>query len=134
MRLIHFTLRECFSAHPDILNRPHSAMAEICLTYLNSQHVKALSADSFDDLPTLTHENPFLEYCSLYWGVHAKKELSNLATSLALQLFKEYNGHISLAVFADKTWDTRSVDTKDSLWSGLHYASFFGIVEVVPLR
>ena len=106
-------------------------MAEICLTYLNSQHIKALSADSFDDLPTLTHENPFLEYCSLYWGAHARKELSNFARSLALQLFKEYDGHISLAVFADKTWDTRSVDIKDSLWSGLHYASFFGIVEVV---
>jgi len=36
-RLIHFTLTEYLSAHPDIFTRPHSAMAEICLTYLNSR-------------------------------------------------------------------------------------------------
>ena len=42
VRLIHFTLREYLSAHPDIFSRPHSAMAEICLTYLNFQQVNAL--------------------------------------------------------------------------------------------
>ena len=37
VRLIHFTLQEYLSAHPDIFSQPHSALAEICLTYLNSQ-------------------------------------------------------------------------------------------------
>ena len=43
VRLIHFALQEYFSAHPDIFSRAHSTIAEICLTYLNSQQVKALS-------------------------------------------------------------------------------------------
>jgi len=72
VRLIHFTLQEYLSAHPDIFSRPHSAMAEICLSYLSSQHVKALSTSS----SPVIRNTPFLEYCSVYWGVHAKEELS----------------------------------------------------------
>jgi len=73
VRLIHFTLKEYFSAHPNIFSRPHSAIAEISLTYLNSQQVKALSA-----VPSAgTQNTPFLEYCSAYWGMHAKRELSD---------------------------------------------------------
>ena len=91
VRLIHPTLKEYLCARPDIFIRPHSAMAEICLTYLNSKEVKAISVDSFCDIL----DTPFLDYSSLYWGVHAKKDLSNHATSLALELFREYDGHIS---------------------------------------
>ena len=130
-RLIHFTLREYFSTHPDIISRPHSAMAEICLTYLNSRHVKAPSADSSVNLPTLTHDNPFLEYCSLYWGVHTKKELSHVARSLALQLFREYNSHVSVALLVAKVSHTLDIFDMGFLWSGLHCASYFGIVELV---
>ena len=72
VRLIHFTLQEYLSSHPDIFSKPHSAMAEICLTYLSSQQVKALSTVLYPDI----RNAPFLEYCSVYWGVHAKKELS----------------------------------------------------------
>ena len=96
VRLIHFTLKEYLSAHPDIFRRPHSSMAEICLTYLNSQKVKALSG--FYDSSTLKKHNPFLEYCSLYWGVHAKRDLSDCARSLALQLLQEYDGHVSIEI------------------------------------
>ena len=48
VQLIHFTLREYLSVHPDIFSTPHLAMAEICLTYLNSEQVRALSADTSD--------------------------------------------------------------------------------------
>ena len=66
VRLIHFTLQEYISSRPDIFNKSHSAIAEICMTYLNSQQVKALSTAPSPD----TRNAPFLEYCSLYWGVH----------------------------------------------------------------
>ena len=36
-RLIHFTFQEYLSSHPSIFSKPHSAMAKICLTYLNSR-------------------------------------------------------------------------------------------------
>ena len=69
VRLIHFTLKEYLSSRPDIFSRPDSAMAEVCLTYLNSEQVKAISTDLSPNML----DSPFLEYCSLYWGVHAKE-------------------------------------------------------------
>ena len=68
MRLIYFTLQEYLSTRYDIFGRPHSAMAEICLIYLNSEQVKAIPADRSPDV----RYTPFLEYCSAHWGDHAK--------------------------------------------------------------
>ena len=91
VRLIHFTLQEYLSARHNVLfRRPHSAIAEICLTYLNSQQVKALSAGASHD----AQDMPFLEYCSTYWGIHAKRDFSNYARSLALDLLKGDYGEI----------------------------------------
>ena len=128
VRLIHFTQQEYLFAHPDIFSRPHSAMAEICLTYLNSQQVKALSAEPFLD----TQDAPFLEYCSVYWGVHAKMELSDRARSLALELLQEHYGQTSARFLLVETGEPfiKYIITP-YLFSGLHCASFFGIVEVV---
>ena len=66
VRLVHFTLREYLSAHPDIFSTPHSVIAEICLTYLNSQQVKALVANPLSSSSALIADKPFLKYCSLY--------------------------------------------------------------------
>ena len=128
VRLIHFTLQEYLSTHPNIFRRPHSAMAEICLTYLNSAQVKALSANPSRH----TLNTPFLEYCSLYWGVHAKRELSAHARSLALHLLQEYDGHISAKYLLAQAEGMSLEDFGTSFrFSGLHCASFFGIEEVV---
>jgi len=138
VRLIHPTAKEYLSTHTDIFCKPHSAMAEICLTYLNSAQVKALSADP----STVTHDNPFLEYCSVYWGIHAKRELSNHATSLALELLREYDDHISgkLLLKQVKYLDRRGCASNsgsdlgsdiDFPFNGLDCASFFGIIELV---
>ena len=128
VRLIHYTLKEYLSVHPDIFNTPHSAMTEVCLTYLNSRQVKAIPLDDDPDLNSM----PFLEYSSRYWGVHAKRELSAQSISLALQLLQEYDGHIStrLLLEYEESEDLEAVDT----WypfSGLHCASFFGIADIV---
>ena len=149
VRLIHHTVKEYLSAHHHISNKPHAEMAEICLTYLNSKQVKALSANP----SAVTHDNPFLGYCSLYWGVHAKMDLSGGARSLALTLLQEYDGHISGKLLLEQVehqdrWDSGSSFSRDpgsdvrfvryghsSHFSGLECASFFGIVElVVALR
>jgi len=126
VRLIHFTLQEYLSVHPDLFIKPHSGISEICLTYLNSKQVKALSAAESDD----TRNTPFLQYCSIYWGVHAKRELSECGRSLAVELLKEPYSRIStklLLAYAEIPLGGR--DTCQ--FSGLHCASFFGIVEVV---
>ena len=128
VRLIHFTLQEYLSSHPDIFSKPHSAMAEICLTYLNSQSIKALWADPSPDIQNA----PFLEYCSAYWGVHAKRELSDCGRSLALELLKENYGEISTrSLLAQVKYFYPGHFNTLSPFSGLHCASFFGIVEVV---
>ena len=141
VRLIHFTLQEYLSSRPDIFSKPHSAMAEICLTYLNPQSVKGLLTAFFahihpamittPSLQDITQNAPFLEYCSVYWGVHAKRELSEYGRSLALELLKEHYSQTStkllLAQVQNFYWHAYNL----SPFSGLHCASYFGIVEVV---
>ena len=127
VRLVHLTLQEYLSAHHDVLfSRPHSTIAEICLTYLNSQQVKALSTANFPQ------NTPFLEYCSVYWGVHAKRELSDYARSLALELLRENYSEISTRLLIKRIDPDYARDWSTySPFSGLHCASFFGIVELV---
>ena len=127
VRLIHFTLQEYLSA-TNIFSNPHSAMGKICLTYLNSQSVKAFSADPSPN----TRNAPFLEYCLVYWGVHGKRELSDCGRSLALELLKGDYSQISTRLpFAQAKHFYFPEFPTFSPFSGLHCASFFGIVEVV---
>jgi len=129
IRLIHFTLQEYLRAHPDLFGKVHSTMAETCLSFLNSQQVKALSARTSAELPG----QPFLEYSSVYWGVHARRDLSDFAKLLALKLFNDCNYHISTEVLLESLQEhTCDIDfNKPHLFSGLHCASFFGIAEIV---
>jgi len=128
VRLIHFTLKEYLSARPDIFSKPHSTIADICLTYLNSKEVKALSST----LSPHILATPFLGYCSLYWRVHARRELSDCVGSLALHLFQEYDSHISAKFLVSRVYDMSLEELSAGFWFNvLHCASFFGIVEVV---
>ena len=128
-RLIHFTLQEYLRSHPELFGTAHSTMAETCLSYLNSQQVKALPIRPFPDL----QETPFLEYASLYWGIHAKRDLSDCAKFLALQLFNSHTPHISMRILLEaQEWYRYDLNLdRFSLFSGLHCASIFGIVGIV---
>ena len=129
VRLIHITLQEYLRGHPDNFGKVHSTIAETCLSYLNSQQIRALSPGSSPDL----QGQPFLKYSSLYWGAHARRDLSDYARRLALMLFDDYNHHISTKVLLESQQDTSyDIDfNKPFLFSGLHCASFFGIAEIV---
>ena len=128
VRLIHFTVQEYIRAHPELFSSAHSTIAETCLSYLNSQQVKGLSAGVSPGL----QNTPFLEYSSLYWGTHARRELSHCAKLLALKLF-DCTNHISTKILLEGRADHgyRVGYHKSYLFSGLHCASFFGIVEIV---
>ena len=89
VRLIHHTLQEYLSAYPDLFARVHSTIAETCLTYLNSPQVKELPPSLLPDDQTW----PFLRYSSRHWGTHAKRESSDYAISLALELLSGYENH-----------------------------------------
>ena len=129
VRLIHFTVQLYILDNPELFGSPDSIMAETCLSYLGSKQVKSLSVSSYSNLQSI----PFLEYSSLYWGLHANRELSDSAMSLALKLFDNYNNHVSTKILleADELY-TYNIDFGNlSLFSGLHCASFFGIVDIV---
>src|SRR5205807_4962385 len=115
--------------HTDLFSTPHSTMAETCLSYLNSQQAKILSTSPSPDL----QDTPFLEYSSVYWGVHAKRDLSDCAKLLALKLFDDCNNHISTKILlqAQRLYSSVIEPNKISSFSILHCASLFGIVEIV---
>jgi len=129
VRLIHFTLQEHLRTHPDIFSTAHSTMAETCLTYLNSDQIKASSTTPYPHL----RDTPFLEYSSLYWGVHAKRDFSDCAKLLALKLFDDYNCHTSTKILMRAQNTLSFYADRFSGFSGLHCASFFGIVEIVAV-
>ena len=128
VRLIHFTLQDYLSAHADVFSRPHAAMAEICSTYLNSRQIRAISNAHFED----ERRTSFLEYCSIYWGVHAKRESSDSTRSLAVELLNENYGSVPTRLLLKQVSGLYiSPFGNCSPFSGLHCASFFGIFEVV---
>jgi len=129
VRLIHFTLQEYLSAHPDLFPRAHSTIAETCLTYLSSPRVKDFPPTSISSL----QNKPFLEYSSRHWGTHAKKELSDNGKRLALELLDRYENHIAaVSLFQQIVHQSHSTDTTaPSLFTALHCACFFGIDEFV---
>jgi len=129
VRLIHFSLQEYLRAHPEFFGRAHATMADTCLSYLDSHQVHALSAIPPSDF----RSTPFLEYSSLYWGMHAKRDLSDYAKRLALKLFDSYGRHISTKILlsAAKQRPFHVNFAVISLFSSLHCASFFGIIDMV---
>ena len=128
IRLIHFTLKEYLSRHADLFDKPHSNLAETCLTYLNFQTIKNLSANPSRDPPGA----PFLEYSSLYWGTHMRMGPSDRSRSLALDLLGRYDHHISAKLFWASINKEKSTKYTESMKpsSALHCVSYFGIAEV----
>ena len=128
VRLMHFTLQEYLCTHPDLFDGAHSTMAETCLTYLNFQRVKALSAQKSPD----SRDTPFLEYSSLYWGTHMRMEPSDRAKGFALELLGQLDHHIS----AKSLWKSINGglpfhrNPGDKPFSALHCISYFGIAEI----
>ena len=129
IRLIHFTVQEYLLAHPELFSAAHSTIAETCLSYLNSQEIKAIPTRPFPDLRGI----PLLKYSSLYWGMHAKRDLSDCAKLLALKLFDNGYNHLSTEILlrAQGQYSFNVSFDELSLFSGLHCASIFGIDEIV---
>ena len=81
VRLVHFTLQEHLLRDPTLSHSSHSAIAEVCLTYLNFRSVRCLSS-TLNSAPVIA---PLLEYASVYWGRHARREMTeNIGFSIDL--------------------------------------------------
>ena len=131
VRLIHYTLQEYLS-RPEVMPDAHKILAQSCLTYLNYEHIRGLPANEFSNHGDI----PFLEYSSMYWGNHAKIELSDYAKSLALELFDRYPSHISATILFNRFYGyhfSPLIYHSYHWFAGLHCASYFGIVELVTI-
>ena len=132
VRLVHFTLQEYLSDDPTLFHSPHSAIAEVCLTYLNFGFVRDLSPTLYQ-APSTT---PLLEYASIYWWRHTKREVTESIKILALRLLDKFDQHISIQLLYQydrnafwPQWFSRPEILIG--FTGLHGAAFFAIEEVV---
>jgi len=128
VRLIHHTVQEYLCSQLGLFRKPHSTLAETCLTYLNSQRVKNLEPHSL-----LDHQIMPFKYSSRNWGTHAGKELSDRGSALALELLGRYEEHVAAVSLLKQVVHPSFIGDigADSFFSGLHGASFFGIVLLV---
>jgi len=109
VRLIHYTVQEYLCSYPGLFNKPHSIIAETCLTYLNSQQVKNLTPHS---LPP--HQNmPFLKYSARYWGTCEKRSLTQCEDACARAIESVRRSHIGCI--------TSGADTASRRFRGNHY-------------
>ena len=131
VRLIHYTVQEYLCSRPGLFNKPHVILADTCLTYLNSPQVKNLTSY----LPPDHGSMPFLKYSARYWGTHASRDLSDNLKTLALKLLDQHEDHISAVSLLEQTLGSKYIGpiTTSPLFSGLHCASFFGIVDLVTV-
>jgi len=126
VRLIHYTVQE-YLFRPGVLPDAHKILGQTCLTYLNYEQVKGLRVDGISN----PRDMPFLEYSSLYWGSHAKIQLSDQAKSLALKLLNRFDNHISATLLLNQIEGRHSPPVARHLFTGLHCASYFGVAEVL---
>ena len=131
VRLVHYTLQEYLSCNPSLFLKPHSMMAEVCLTYLNFRHVWGFS-------PTLRSAPltaPFVNYASGYWGAHARWDTTKNVKTLALRLLDRYDEHISskalLLYEARLREEPFSLEDIPRGFTGLHCAAYHGCVEIM---
>jgi len=133
VRLVHFTLQDHLANDSSLFHSPHSMMAEVCLTFLNSHWVRDLSTT----LCSPPIAAPFVGYASCYWGAHARKELSRGVELLALKLLDGYDKHISsklLLIHKRPQWRWRRPKREGGNalegFTGLHGAAYLGLVKI----
>ena len=103
------------------------------MTYLNFQSVRDLSPTLQSAPATI----PLLEYASCYWGEHAKKEITENVTILALRLLNKFNEHISAQLISlrynrKRRFGPGFYSKKGPIgFTGLHGAAFLGVVEIL---
>ena len=131
VRLVHITLQERLSRDPTLFHSPHSAIAKICLTYLNFGSIRNLSP-TLHSAPATT---PLLEYAAVNWGVHARKGMTENIKILALRLLDRFDEHISaqlLLRYSQNRCQGRWFDwwKGPTGFTGLYGVAFLGIVEI----
>ena len=131
VRLVHYTLQEYLSYCPNFFPKPHSIIAEVCLTYLNFPHVRGFSPALRSVPPTA----PVVEYASCHWATHARRETTENVKALGLKLLDGYDKHISskLVLMHGVRAEEQPFDREDTPrgFTGLHGGAYLGCPEII---
>jgi len=131
VRLVHYSLQEYLSHNRNLFLKPHSLIAEVCLTYLDFWHVRGFSPA----LRSAPSSAPLVEYASDHWGTHARRGNTKSVRVLALKLIDRYDKHISWKILllhglAPRNYPFGSGDIPRG-FTGLHGAAYLGYVELI---
>jgi hypothetical protein len=105
-------------------------IATACLTYLLFD-VFAKGPCSDNEIPHRLMKYPFLEYATLYWGIHARGRLDFPIQDLALRVLCQESTLLSLlqvAIHVENQGSPLRGLAMDS--SALHIAASFGLVDI----
>jgi len=131
VRLVHFTLQEHILSNPTLFHNPHSMVAEVCLTYLNSRCIRDLSP-ALRPLPPTTL---FLEYASRYWWEHCRRETSPIVIQLAVKLLDGFDSHIFCKLFRDGEFPWIESILRHPIhqmkFTALHAGAILGVPEIM---
>jgi len=126
VRLLHSTLQDYLGEQHTLFVTPHSRMAEVCLTYLNSRYIRELP-------PTLGIDPPaahFLEYAACFWATHAAMDMTESVKSQALQLLDGYENHVSANILLRKKRPFYDTQGNVRGFTGLHCVAFLGTTDI----
>jgi len=133
VRLVHFTLQEYLLSDPTLFHSPHSAIAEVCLTYLNFGFVRDLSPTLYYNRYSKT--TALLGYASIYWGRHTRRGMTESIKILALRLLDRFEEHVNTQLLLRSELDGFVYSliyraARPMRFTGLHGVAFLGVTEI----
>ncbi|KAL6689610.1 hypothetical protein J3F84DRAFT_407306 [Trichoderma pleuroticola] len=135
IRLVHYTTQEYFQQTFEIwFSEDRIKPTTTCITYLSYREFELREGDDRDDIVSRVGSYPFYSYASLYWGDHAREELSpsNEVIAFLKDAARIWSYHEILTYVQWQEERTLLSKLKEQT-TGLHLATWFGLTNTVNL-
>ncbi|KAJ5560253.1 hypothetical protein N7513_002652 [Penicillium frequentans] len=142
IRLVHYTVQEYLERtqghwfpeddenNPVRYANPETYITRISLTYMSFASFEEQELRSWEDIEDRLESNRLYGYSAQNWGHHARK-----ASSILPEIMKFLNCGTNFEASSHLLWyeDRHFQDFKETHMTGLHVASYFGILDAVDL-
>lgn len=142
IRLVHYTVQEYLERtqghwfpeddenNPVRYANPETYITRISLTYMSFASFQEQELRSWEDIEDRLESNRLYGYSAQNWGHHARK-----ASSILPDIMRFLNCGTNLEASSHMLWyeDRHFQDFKETHMTGLHMASYFGIIDAVEL-
>lgn len=131
IRLVHYTAQEFFKKHQHrYFSDTQEELTSICITYLSLGVFDIYTQD--DDDWRWTGKYALLEYAAMNLGVHAYGGIKGAMLQAAVKLFlNETKVTVAANIALEKHPDSYVRDHPPEGITGIHYASYLGLADVV---